>query len=375
MDQSERLLGAHMITAFKRVFDRVTGAGEAAVTVPPMDGAFKANMALENAPVWAKLPTPDNLTLWRGDVYLSSGPVLYRSDTAGQLTEVARYAAAITALAAGDTLAVAVAGRGVMLRSETGETELVSASVFQGAGCLTAMSFAKDGTLILASGSTRHSPEDWARNLMERRHDGAVWAVPPGAAPRRLAEGLAWPSGLMCQEDKGRVIVSEAWRNRLIALPMVGGVPDVVLDNLPAYPGRLTASDAGAYLCCFAPRSQLIEFVLREPAYRTRMMAEVPPQFWVAPALRSGDSYREPLQGGAVKQLGILKPWAPTRSYGLLVALDQSFLPRRSFHSRADGTRHGITSACATAEGLLVTSFGGDVVLSLPDEARKGEQS
>ncbi|MDK3020847.1 SMP-30/gluconolactonase/LRE family protein [Pseudodonghicola flavimaris] len=361
----------------KRVFDRVTGAGEAAVTVPPMDGAFKANVALENAPVLAKLPTPDNLVSWAGVVHLSGGPVLYSSDATGTLTEVARYGAAITALAASEAqgLAIAIAGQGVLLRGASGETELVPATTFAGAGCITAMSFAADGTLILASGSARHAPEDWARNLMERRMDGAVWAVTPGAAPRRLADNLAWPSGLMCQEDKGRVIVAEAWRNRLIALPLAGGAPDVVLDNLPAYPGRLIASEKGAYLCCFAPRSQLIEFVLREPAYRTRMMAEVPPQFWVAPALRSGDSYREPLQGGAVKQLGILKPWAPTRSYGLLVELDQSFLPRRSFHSRADGTRHGITSVCATDRGLLVTSYGGDVVLSLPDEARKGEQS
>ena len=56
------------------------------------------------------------------------------------------------------------------------------------------------------------------------------------------------------------------------------------------------------------------------------------------------------MQGGGLKQLGILKPWAPTRSYGLVVRRDAEGEPRASFHSRADGRRHGITS-CVEADG------------------------
>ena len=59
--------------------------------------------------------------------------------------------------------------------------------------------------------------------------------------------------------------------------------PEVVLPDLPAYPGADIAGcrRAGAWLAVFAPRSQLIEFVLREQRFRERMMAEVEPDHWV----------------------------------------------------------------------------------------------
>ena len=59
--------------------------------------------------------------------------------------------------------------------------------------------------------------------------------------------------------------------------------------------------------------------MLREPAYRRRMIAEIDPEFWVAPRLRSGNSFKEPLQGAHIKTMGVMKPWAPPRSYGLAI--------------------------------------------------------
>jgi hypothetical protein len=141
----------------------------------------------------------------------------------------------------------------------------------------------------------------------------------------------------------------------------------VVLDDLPGYPSRLSRGTAGdAWLSVFAPRNQLVELVIREPAYRNQMMRTIPPEYWIAPALRSRLSLLEPLQGGGVRQMGMLKPWAPTRSYGLVIRLDTGLQPRASFHSRADGTRHGVTS-CVECQGRLVVGCkGGDEILILP---------
>jgi hypothetical protein len=115
----------------------------------------------------------------------------------------------------------------------------------------------------------------------------------------------------------------------------------------------------------FAPRSQLVEFVLREPAYRRRMVAEVPRPFWVAPKLRSGRSFYEPLQGGGVKHLGVLKPWAPTLSAGLCIGLDRTFQPRASLHSRADGGTHGVTGVAEHDGHLFAAAQGDDVVAAV----------
>ena len=67
--------------------------------------------------------------------------------------------------------------------------------------------------------------------------------------------------------------------------------------------------------------------------------------------------------------MGIHKPWSPTRSYGLVVGLDDKLQPVMSFHSRANGTRHGVTSAIALGDIIIAAAKGGDAVLKLAASA------
>lgn len=349
-----------MIAALRRAYDGFAGRGEAAVTVPPMDGALRPNTALEAARVVAAAPAPDNLVVHAGRVLFSTGGELRALEDG---TTVARHESPIACAAAdGERLAVGLEDGTLILDGRTIRT-LEGARIV----CPTALAF--DGAdLLVALGSDRHGPAEWKRDLMLRGSSGAgtgsVWRIPPDGAPTCLASGLAWPNGLLPRADG--LIVAESWRHRLLRLG--GAAPVPVLSDLPGYPARLCAApDGGAWLALFAPRSQLIEFVLREPGYRARMMAEVPSQYWVAPALYSGRSFLEPLQGGGVKQMGILKPWAPTRSYGLVIRLDAALAPGASLHSRADGTRHGTTSVLDRAGSLFVTAKGGDAVLAVTE--------
>jgi hypothetical protein len=116
-----------------------------------------------------------------------------------------------------------------------------------------------------------------------------------------------------------------------------------------------------------------MEFVLREDEYRRRMIETIEPEFWMAPSLASGRSFLEPLQLGAIRTMGALKAWAPTRSYGLFVHLDGQYQPTGSAHSRSDGTRHGVTSCLQWEDRVLAASKGGDCVLSLRADDFAGE--
>jgi hypothetical protein len=100
-------------------------------------------------------------------------------------------------------------------------------------------------------------------------------------------------------------------------------------------------------------RTHLVEFVLREDDFRNEMMRTIPPKYWVAPALSSNDDCLEPMQFGGIKALGIQKPWAPPRSYGLVARLDASGEVMESLHSRVGGRYHGVTAAIETAQGLV----------------------
>ena len=336
--------------------DRFRGRGAHAPTVPPMDGALRPNTRLEDAAVLARINAPDNLLLHQGGVLVSSGAVVHALDpVTGVVSDWRRFDAPVTALCSlGDRLALALEGGRLMLGDQ-------AVTGLPDRACMTALSAGENGGLIVCIGSAENGPADWKRDLLKRGATGSVWSVAANGVATQIAGQLAWPSGAAAAQ--GTITVAESWRHRLTQL---GGKP--VVTDLPGYPARLIpAAGDGWWMCVFAPRNQLIELVLREAAYRDRMMAEVDQKWWVAPTLSPATSFYEPMQGGAIRTHGIIKPWAPTRSYGLLVRLDATFRPIASYHSRADGRFHGITSALPFGDRVLVASRGGNAILSLQE--------
>ncbi len=357
-----------MANPLRALLDRFLGRGEAAVTVPPLDGALKPNNLLEEARIGLSISLPDNLVSTGEALIFSSGDRLLRQPFDGSVgSAFGKSDGVVSALAwdAGGVLAVASGGKITFRNADADLVSGLSGGSENWSG-VTAMGFAPDGALIVTVGSAKNGPEDWQRDLLDGENTGSVWRLDPRSGmARQIASKLAYPAGVVVDAD-GTIIVTEAWRKRLIRLSADGRLLGQVMEDLPGYPARLSRSASGGYwLSVFAPRSPLIEFVLREPAYRKAMMAEVDPEYWIAPALRSGRSFREPMQGGALKQMGILKPWAPTRSYGLVVELAADFTPLRSFHSRAGGRRHGVTSAVEASGKLWATARGGDELVAI----------
>jgi hypothetical protein len=180
---------------------------------------------------------------------------------------------------------------------------------------------------------------------------GRAIAIPAAGEPTEIASDLEYAFGIAATGND--VWVSESWRHRVLSLSAKGGKASPVVDRLPGYPSRLTpASGGGFWLSVFITRTQLVEFVLRERDYRTRMMKEIDPRYWVSPALTSGNTFLEPMQGAHIKTMGILKPWAPPRSYGLVIRVAPDGLLRYSLHSRVDGKNHGVVSA-VELDGML----------------------
>jgi hypothetical protein len=352
---------------FDPILDLFRGA---AVTIPPMDGALKPNTALDDATATLEIEAPDNLCADEDRLVFSSGNrVLALDPGTGDLREVHRFDATVTALAVSATGDLAIGldngELGLMPRDGTPRELPATANL----ACPTALAFDPSGTLYVAQGSARHRPSDWAVDLMSKNAFGSVWRIDlagPGTAAL-VVQGLAFPNGLLALPDSHGLIVSESWRHRLVGLPGHGTpMPEPVLAKLPGYPARLSpADDGGAWLALFAPRNRLIEFALIEDAYRTQMMREVPREYWIAPALASGASFLEPLQCGGVKTMGVHKPWSPARSYGLVVKLDAAMRPVASFHSRANGMRHGVTSVVELGGRVFAASKGGNAILEI----------
>jgi hypothetical protein len=366
-----------MIRLLRRTLDQVRGTGEASVTIPSMDGAFRPNRLLDQAEVIAEVKEPDNLVDDGTRILLTSGSALLsigRGDSLVTPEAVHRFDAPISCVAghASGLLAIGLNDGRIVLHGGHHDGKVLSKLGDRALFCPTALVFVDPQTLLIALGSRTNTPQSWKRDLMEKNATGSVWRLNLESGEATcLADNMAFPYGLAPLASDS-VVVSEAWRHRLV---LVNGKtkPQVMLGDLPGYPARISSDgNGGHWLSIFAPRRQMVEFVLREPAYLKRMLTEVPEELWMAPALSSGHSFEEPLQGGAVKHLGIDKPWAPTRSYGMLVGLNHDFSPLRSAHSRADGKRHGITSALGLGVKVLAASKGSGKILALDVNAFDG---
>lgn len=367
-----------MIAFLLNAFDAWRGARDHAITVPPMDGALSPNQIIEESPVVLAIAAPDNLVRLGDRILFSSGREVRELQIGGPAassTVLMQMDCAVTALAAsaGCALAVGLEDGSLHIAGGTHDRKVRTEVGKQTLRCPVALQFVDEDTLLLGHGSRTNPRSGWKRDLMERNTSGSVWRL--NLATGRddcLGDGLGFPSGL-APLSNGEVVVSEAWRNRIVRL-CAGGKPKVELADITGYPGALSPASGGGYwLAVFAPRSQLIEFILRERDFRTCMMEEVDEALWIAPTLEPVQTFLEPLQGGALKHLGILKPWAPTRSFGLVVRLDADFQPVFSMHSRADGRRHGVTSCFEAGDRLLATCRGGNVIVSLPTRDPNGE--
>ena len=355
-----------MIAAVRDFANRFLGRGDATITVPSFDGALKPNQKLEAAETLLTCESPEDLAADGSNLLIADGQRLMCL-SGSAVSEVRRFDRTISALCGlpGGGLAVALGGREV--RAYASPSAEQPSATFTDAvfNAINALALADDNTLIATDGSATCGVDDWARDLLELNRSGRVYRLDPGSRTvTRLAQGLGYAFGACAHGNA--MLVSESWRHRLI-LVSPGASPKIVLAHLPVYPSRLTKASGGGYwLTAFTARTQLVEFVLREPGYRRRMMAEIAPEHWVAPRLRSGRSFKEPMQGAHIKTMGVIKPWAPPRSYGLVIRLDAVGQPLYSLHSRVDGINHGVVAAIEMGSDLVLIAKGPGRVLKLP---------
>ena len=355
-----------MIAALRAFTDRLLGRGDATITVPSFDGALKPNQILANAETVGQFEAPEDLATDGNALYLADGNTLRRLDGV-TITEVRRFDRAITALCClpDGGIAVALDGREVKVFASAEAAD--AAVTFSGSGmnAVNALSPGPGKTLIATDGSATRPYSQWVHDLMERGRSGRVLALDRASGQvRTIASGLRHAFGACVAGEE--IFASESWRHRVIAIS-ADGSQRPVLDNLPVYPSRLSAASTGGFwLTAFAARTQLVEFVLRENAYRRRMMAEIDPEYWIAPKLKSNQSFLEPMQGAHIKTMGVVKPWAPPRSYGLVIRLSASGVPLYALHSRVDGVNHGVVAAVERGGALYAIAKGPGRLLRLP---------
>lgn len=345
---------------------------EPGISVPPLDGGLTPNDGLDTFDEVApgRFVEPDDvLPTENHGLLVSTGErVLAIDETGGTPTVVATLPGPAGALAVDGSGAVlvCVAGVGLCRVRQGGAVETVLTEV-DGVPltCLTAVAPAPDGTVYVTDGARSSLPSAWVHDLMRHGASGSLVRLRPNGSAEVVAGGLRYPHGLAVGADGSHLLLTEAWSHTLSRVSLDGSHRiERLRTDLPGYPARISAAPGGSYwLAFFALRTQLVEFVLEEDEYREEMMRTIQPEFWIRPALRDINSGLVPLQGGQIRKLGVLKPWAPPRSYGLVARVDDSGEALESYHSRPGASRHGVASARQRGDTLYVACAGGDSIL------------
>ncbi|MEE4352040.1 MAG: SMP-30/gluconolactonase/LRE family protein, partial [Desulfatiglans sp.] len=269
-------------------------------------------------------------------------------------------------------LMVCLDGKGLALVGKQGVEERLDIAGDGAIRCANTAVAAPDGRVYIADGTSYHGPREWYFDLMEKRTTGRLLRYDPETSKTEtLLGGLSFPNGVAISHDGTSLLLTESWSHTLSRYPLSDIRPetrDVLISNLPGYPGRIVPASGGYWMTLFAMRTHLVEFVLTEDKYREEMMRSIDPAYWIRPALSSGEDFLEPLQAGHAKTLGVMKPWAPPRSYGLIARLDEDYEIRGSFHCRVNGKRHGITGVRERGGALYAASKGNSLIL----EGRSG---
>jgi len=331
-------------------------------SVPPLEAGLRPNNLLDTARVALSSFEVDDIALLDGGaVAMSHGREVYVMLDASDPGLLASFDGAVMALGthAGAVLA-AVEGRGLVQIGLSGQvTDLCQDDLMK--HCVTAVCGLVDGGVAVAIGSLNHSHTAWTHALVTNEASGLFVLVRNGNV-QTLANGLAWPSGV-CAVDDGNLLLSLSLAHRIETVAVATGKREVMLSNFPAYPGRLNAHPDGWVVAFPYVRNRLSELLLKERDFVDEMMRTITPDEWMVPLLRNENPYTSALQLGQLRVLGVLKPWAPARSYGLVGVLDHSGRITSSYHSRVEGSQHGVTAAASTDEGILVAVRGSRNVL------------
>ncbi|MCB1444292.1 MAG: hypothetical protein KDJ87_00445 [Rhizobiaceae bacterium] len=334
------------------------GRRGSSLSVPILDGAFKPNNLLEDAEILLERAGLEDMALAPdGGLLVAAGNEVLAIEGC-EARVVDRHDGAITGLTVlGD-------GRRVVALGDRIVVEGLAVPIAEAAGrrfkAVTALAPAADGRILVCDASARYDGAQWQYDLMTKGRSGRLLALDPaGGKAELLQNDLAWAFGAMAARDG--VLVSESWRHRL----RLAGRGDATAE-LPGYPARMTpTADGGFWLSLFSGRAQIVEFLLQENAFRREMMETIDPKYWISPAFSSGEDFLEPLQSGGVKHMGILKPWAPPRSYGLAVRCDANRNPLMSVHSRVGGRNHGIVTTLERGNEVLALSKGAGRLLRM----------
>lgn len=336
----------------------------------PLEGALGPNGRLDDADAFA-VAKPEAICVDRDGRLLASSAsdVLLIPHWGKEPKLWGSFDAPVTALAAsaGGRIAVGLSGGRIVVRDTAGNP--LSGWTLSSSPCAIAdcLFLSEDELAVVDHG---YGPEEPILSLApwDPVARGQVLGISRTGDLQVIASGLHCPMGIARGPD-GALVVTELERARVVD---VSG--KVLQSGYPAYLSRIRKIGEGYALACLSRRDPLIEFLKTERQFVAKMKANIDPRHWISPRANPEFSHDFPIELGATRLFGEIKPWAPSFSYGLVIETDNAMTPMGSAHSRANGIRHAISDVTAWDGSLIAVSRASEEILKFSPTGSSDER-
>lgn len=152
---------------------------------------------------------------------------------------------------------------------------------------------APDGRIYFSDASTRYDLTDWALDGFEGRGNGRLMCCDPKTGKTTtVLKNLAFPNGVCVAHDGRSIYWASTWLCRIYRYWIEGerkGELEILADNLPGYPDNINrASDGNYWLAFVGLRAPVYDLAMADPAFRVRMVKQIPPDEWLCPGINYG---------------------------------------------------------------------------------------
>jgi ribose transport system permease protein len=155
------------------------------------------------------------------------------------------------------------------------------------------LDIAPDGKIYFSDCTTRYEMTTNTLDILEGRPNGRVVCYDPATnTTRTVINRFYFPNGICVSHDGKSVLIASTSACRIFRYWLDGpkkGKTEVLIDDLPGAPDNINrASDGNYWLALVGIRTPTFDLAARMPAFRRRMVKQVPTDEWLAPGLNHG---------------------------------------------------------------------------------------
>jgi ribose transport system permease protein len=155
------------------------------------------------------------------------------------------------------------------------------------------LDIAPDGRIYFSDCTTRYEMTTNTLDIVEGRPNGRVVVYDPATKhTHTLINRFYFPNGICVSHDGRAVLIASTSACRIFRHWLAGpqaGTTEIMIDELPGNPDNINrASDGNYWLALVGIRSPAYDLACRKPAFRRRMVKQVPADEWLAPGLNHG---------------------------------------------------------------------------------------